>query len=285
VARSERREEREAVGPAGAAHGELGVLAVEGLAELPVAVEQEAAETEDLDLLRVLVVGEHVLEVIEAARVRRAPVAQAEGGGAELDLGDGGRDGRGDEAEHDPAAVAGDEDDVTGEGDGVLDDLEGVEDDRDGARRGLAAGAREAIVDLGILEVGELEGEGLLEDLDVDVEAEAGAEHGAHEAEAAHGAGGEGDEDGFDDDPAEGDGAVLREDGIDDELGDLRHGERQERGGEGQEAERQGAGAGGAPDEADGARDMREAGAQSGAKGQGRRRNRLRWSCHFGEGF
>ena len=44
-----------------------------------VAAEQQRPEAEELHLLGVLVVGEHVLEVVEAPRLGRAPVAQAEG--------------------------------------------------------------------------------------------------------------------------------------------------------------------------------------------------------------
>ena len=67
----------------------------------------------------------------------------------------------------------------------VLHELEGLGHDRQRARRGLAPGARELVVELGVLEVAELEGQRLLQDEHVDVDAEPRAQGGADQDQTA----------------------------------------------------------------------------------------------------
>ena len=120
------------MGDPGALDGELAVLLVEHLRQRAVTVEEERAEAEELHLLGVLVVGEDVLEVQQAARLRRAPVAHAEGDLRVAHLGDGRRDGGGEEADHRPPAELHEEDAVADERDEVLDELEALRHEGDG---------------------------------------------------------------------------------------------------------------------------------------------------------
>src|SRR6185312_10468309 len=168
---------------AGALDGEAPVLLVQGLAELLVALEEERTEAEELDLLRVVVVREDVLEIVEPAGLGGSPVLEAERAGRELHLDDGGGDGGDDEAEDGEPAPAEEEGDVAGEGDRVLEDLENLRDHRERAGAGLAPGAGEAVVELRVLEVGQIQAERLLHDEDVDVDEEARADERADEAD------------------------------------------------------------------------------------------------------
>ena len=83
-----RPDERQELRPLRAPHVELAVLLVELLAELLVALEQHRPDAEELHLLRVLVVREHVLEVEQPPRLGRAPVSDPEGELREAHLGD-----------------------------------------------------------------------------------------------------------------------------------------------------------------------------------------------------
>ncbi len=78
-------EERQAVGPPGAADREGAVLPVERRRERLVPLEEHRPEPEELHLLGVVVVGEDVLQIVELARLGRAPVAQAERRARELE--------------------------------------------------------------------------------------------------------------------------------------------------------------------------------------------------------
>jgi hypothetical protein len=64
------REERQEVRRPGTLDRELAILAVELLTERAVAIEQHRPEAEELDLLGVVVIRHHVLEVVQAPRVR-----------------------------------------------------------------------------------------------------------------------------------------------------------------------------------------------------------------------
>jgi hypothetical protein len=230
-------EQREQKRPESAANRQAAVLGVEALAEGSVAPEQQRPEAEQLHLLGVVVVGEDVLEVRHAPRVGGAPVADAEGGGAELHLHDRRGDGGDGEPHHGEHAELEQEHRVARQGDGVLHDLEGLCDDRQGPRRGLAASTRELVVELGIFEVGELEGERLLEDEAVDVEREARPEQPAHEAEGALREGLRGDEGELHEHPTQRLRLGAGHHRVDDGLADVGDGEGQERGDHGEGAE------------------------------------------------
>ena len=113
----------------------------------------------------------------------RAPGVHPEGLGGEAGLGDEGRDrGRHDD-EDAPRGEAPEEGGEGGERHRVLGDPEGLHDERQRARRGLPPGVLHLVVDVGVLEVAQLEGEGLLEDRYVDAVAEVGPEQLAEEPE------------------------------------------------------------------------------------------------------
>ena len=227
------------VAPAGALHRELPVLAVEALAERSVAIEQHRAEAEELHLLRVLVVGQDVLEVDEPARSRASASCA------------GGRRAR---EKRISAIVAGiaattsasttqpaeadEQRDVAGEREDVLHELEGLGDQRERPRRGLAARAGELVVELRVLEVAELERERLLEDAPVDVEPEARAEELADQPEPAEHERLERDDPELDEHPAERPGAVAGDDRVHDLLAHVGDRQRDHRRDEGQRAER-----------------------------------------------
>ena len=123
----------------------------------------------------------------------------------------------------------------------------------------------------------QLQGDRLLEDLDVDVEPEPRAEHRANEPEPAHRPDLQRDERGLHDHPPEREVRVLRDHGVDDELGCGGDGEGQKRSGDSERSERERPLGRGAVNERDGAWHVREARAEPGEEGQGGGRGRL-WS-------
>ena len=224
-----RAEEREDDREDGAAEREAPVLAEELLAQVLVAIEEETPEAEELDLLHVRVVREDVLEVVDLARLGRAPVLQAKGGAREPHLRDRRRDRRSEEREGREAAVAHDQGEVARERESVLDELEALGHHRDRPVRGVAASAGQAVVEAPVLEVAQLEGERLLEDRDVQVEREPLAEELAEEAEPALGEDLRADDRELDQDPAKGRVTRAGDDGVDDLLARVRDREREER--------------------------------------------------------
>ena len=134
------------------------------------AARRSGAEAEELDLLRVVVAREHVLEVQLHARVSgERQCEQPERLAREAHLGD--------ERRESPRATArttahrrerGEQRDVADERDGVLHEPKAADDERQRPRRGLAPRARQLVVELRVLEVRELERQRLLEDHHVD---------------------------------------------------------------------------------------------------------------------
>ncbi len=173
------REQREQRRDDRAPRRELRVLGVEPLRELLVSCEEHRPEPEELHLLRVLVVGEHVLEVDEAARIGRAPVAQAERRLRVAHLRDRRGHRREHQREHDPRAELQEQRGVAGEREQVLHERERLGHERHRPRRRLAARAAQLVVELRILEVAKLERRRALEDRHVHVRAEARAEDAA----------------------------------------------------------------------------------------------------------
>ncbi len=112
---------------------------------------------------------------------------------------------------------------VADERDEALDQAEALGDERDGARRGLAAGARQLVVELGVLEVPQVEAQGLLEDGDVDVDAQAQAQDTADQAEPPLHERQDDDEPQLDQHPVQRRVTVVGDDGVDDRLSGVGH--------------------------------------------------------------
>ena len=93
--------------------------------------------------------------------------------------------GSGDQDQHGPAREGEQQAAVADEGDGVLHQAEGAHDQAQGTAGRLAARLRHAIVELGILEVRQPQGERLLQDHHVHALSEQRPEQRAHHADAA----------------------------------------------------------------------------------------------------
>lgn len=158
--------------------------------------------------------------------------------------------------------------------DGVLGQAEGLVDQAQRARRGLAAGAGQLVVELGVLELRERQGAGLLEDHHVDLLAEQGAQQRLLGGQAALGQGDGGDHPGLrqhvaqHSPPLDAAGLAMqrhrRDHGVDDQLADPGRHRRQHAGDQGAEREPQGQRPRGLPDQRQGAmavaKDAEEAG-------------------------
>ncbi len=164
---------------------EVAVLAVELAEDVAVALQEHRPDAEQLDLLGVVLAREHRLEVVLHARLRRAPEEQAERDAGEARLGD--ECGQPREHQHGdgPGREVGEQRAVAHERDRVLREAEGAHDERQRPARGLAPRARQLVVELRVLEVGELERQRLLEDHRVDALAELGAKQRLAERDAA----------------------------------------------------------------------------------------------------
>ena len=160
--------ERERKTPGVAADGEIAILLVQPFVDRLVPAEEEFAEVEQLDLLGMVLARERGLEITLHARLGRAPAEQAERVAGELGLGEERRQAAEDEHDHGPGREPGEQHREAGDGDGVLEQARGAHDQRQRPARRFAARARELVVELGILEVRELERQRLLEDQHVD---------------------------------------------------------------------------------------------------------------------
>src|SRR5690606_23137641 len=144
----------------------LGVMALEDRA---VALEEVGPEAEELDLLRVVLSRDDRLVVRLLASLGRAPREPAERGGRETALGEEERY----RGEHDQDQREGSElpeqNPVREERDRVAREAKHTEDDVQRSVARAAARRRHLIGDRGILEVGQLERERLLQDALVDV--------------------------------------------------------------------------------------------------------------------
>ena len=180
-----RRHEPEQESPGVAPDREVAVLAVEPAEDVAVALQEHRTDAEELDLLGVVFAREHRLEVVLHARLRRAPEEQAEGDAGEARLGD--ESGQAREHQHGdgPGREVGEQGAVAHQRYRVLRKAEGAHDERQRAARSLAPRTRQLVVELGVLEVGELERQRLLEDHRVDALAELGAEQRLAERDAA----------------------------------------------------------------------------------------------------
>ncbi len=162
----ERRERERPEAEAGAhpAQGEPAVLLEELREQGAVAGEDEGPEPEELHLLHVAVAGEDPLEVVEPPPLGRAPGPQPERVPGEAGLGEERGHRRGDDHED---AHRRDPEEEPGEGrerHRVLRDPERLHHERQRARRGLPPRVLHLVVDVGVLEVTELQLEGLLQD-------------------------------------------------------------------------------------------------------------------------
>jgi hypothetical protein len=127
----------------------------------------------------------------------------------------------------------------------VLDQREGPTDQAQRAARGLAAGAGELVIELGVLEVTEVEGQRLLEDHHVDAVTELRAQQRLDHADAALHREQHGDQHRLGADQAEhrarvaGRGPRLVHDGVDDQLAEVGDAGRQQAADQGHQREQE----------------------------------------------
>ncbi len=284
----ERRERDEPQGhaPGHPAHRQRPVLGVEAAEERPVAAEHERSQPEQLHLLHVAVAGEDPLQVVETPALRRAPRGEAEPGRGEARLGHEGGDGGGHHHQHAPGREPEEQRRERHQGDRSLGDGEPLHHQRERARRGLPARVLHLVVDLGVLEVAQLERERLLQDALVHRVTEPRAEQLALERRQPAGGHGKGHEPELEAHQCHGVAGVRAARGgrhhrVDDELPGPGDGGREERLQRGEEPQDRGAPGVGAPDEVEGARHLTKRLAQRArplgqraAGGRGRKRVR-----------
>ena len=138
-----------------AAQRERAVLAKQQAEDRAVAIEEQRAEAEQLDLLGVVLAREQGLEVGLLARFGRAPAEQPERIGREARLGDEHRHRRDGQHDHRPGRERDQQPAVDHDRHGVLHQAERALDQAERPRRRLAPRARHAVVELRVLEVGE----------------------------------------------------------------------------------------------------------------------------------
>ena len=163
-----RADEPEPESPGVAADRERAVLAEDLAEDRAIAREQQRPELEELDLLGVVLAGEHGLEVHLHARLGRAPAEQAERVARELGLGDERRQAGQQQHGDGPRRELRQQRAEAAERDRVLHETEAAHHERERPRRGLAPRARQLVVELRVLEVREIERQRLLEDHLVD---------------------------------------------------------------------------------------------------------------------
>ena len=173
--------------PAVAAQGEIAIGRIEFVEDVAVAAEQHRSEAEQLDLLGAVFAGQHGLQVKLHARFRRTPAKQGEGLAGEPGFGDEGRQSGQQQDQHRPRRERDQQDAIADQGDQVLREPEGPVDQGQRAARRFAPRTRELVVELGILEVGEIQGQRLVENHHVDALAELRAQQGLAERDAALG--------------------------------------------------------------------------------------------------
>ena len=224
----ERRDDRPQGAKARASHAERAVLSVEALGQAAIPTQEQRPQAERHDLLRVAVVREHVLQVIEAARVRGTPIAEPKRrcGVAQLSerRGDGGRG----EAEHRDTAEGEQHTDGAEHGDHALRELKHADHHRDRSGRRLASRPCEAVVELRVLEVAELERLRALQDRHVDVDGQACAQVRLREHVQPREEEREDDDAELDEHPLQGRCLVTGDDGVHHALAPIRDSERQQ---------------------------------------------------------
>ncbi len=245
--------------------GQSPVLAVELPEEFPVTPQDERPEVVELDLLHVRIAGEDPLEVVEPAPFRRAPRVHPEGLGGEPGLGDEGGDRGPHDDEHAPGGEPPEQGRQRRQGHRVLRDPEGLHHQGQRPGRGLPAGVLHLVVDVGVLEVAQLEGEGLRENLLVHPVAEVCPEQLAQESKEPPGDEGRRHEQQLQEDERPDSfpggvrtGADRLQHGVDDELSHPGERRGQERGQRGESRDGQRASPIRLPDQPKGARELGE---------------------------
>ena len=252
------REEPEDEAPAAAPEGEVPVLDVEAAEDLIVAAEHRRAEAEQHHLLGRVLARDEGLEVRLLPGLRGSPAEEAERLAGEAGLGGehrqrgAGEDSDRERREPEQERAVGDQ------RDDVLHQAEGAHHQAERTARGLAAGAGELVVELGVLEVVELEGERLLEDEDVDPVPELRAQERLADRDDALDGGHADDEAGLEQDEGHRARAVAvagggGDHGVDQPLADVGDQGRQDAGHQAEDDEEQGEEAAGGPDQCHGA--------------------------------
>ena len=174
----------EARAPPGAADGEAAVGLVKRVGEIAVALGQEVVEAEDLDLFGRLVARAGEAEVVEFAALGRPRVRQRVRLRVEVRLAEERRD-EGEHEQHDqPRRIHHEPDAEADDRDDVLRLAEDLAHQHHPAGR-LAAGAFELVVEVGVLEVGEVERGGVGHEADARLVREEVAEERVEEGDGA----------------------------------------------------------------------------------------------------
>ena len=162
------RHEAERKTPAVPLEGQLAVLAVELVEYLAVTVEQARAQLIELHFLDAVLTGDHGLEVQLHACLGRAPAEQSESVAGKLGLGEERRQSCKHQDDDRPGRKCEQEKCIAPQRQGVLEQAEGPVDEAQRPTRRFTPRLRQFVVELGVLEVRELQGQGLLEDHHVD---------------------------------------------------------------------------------------------------------------------
>src|SRR5882672_2555029 len=149
-------------------HGERTILPVQPPENVAVALEQARTQAVELDLLGVILAGDHGLQVNLHAGFRRAPAEQPKRIAGELGFRDERRQSRQQQYRDRPRREPRQQHAVAHQRDAVLHQPESAGDETQRAGGCLAARARKLVVEFRVLEVLQLEGERLLEDHHVD---------------------------------------------------------------------------------------------------------------------
>ena len=132
-----------------------------------------------------ILASEHGLEIHLHARLGRTPAEQAKRITGEFRFRDKRRQPGKQQHGDGPGREVNQQGAVAHERDAVLHEPEGTGDKAQGSGRGLAARARQLVIELRVLEVPQLEREGLLEDHDVDSLPKLGAQQRLAQRQAA----------------------------------------------------------------------------------------------------
>ena len=178
-------DEAETEAPRIATDGQFAVLLVEAPEDVAIALEQALTQAEQLDLLGVVLARQHGLQIDLHARLGRAPAEQAKCVPGELRFGNERRQSRYQQHRDRPGREVREQRAVAHQRDAVLHQAEGAHHQAQGPRGGLAARARELVVELRVLEVLQLQRQRLLEDHHVHALSELGAQQRLAQRQAA----------------------------------------------------------------------------------------------------
>jgi hypothetical protein len=186
--------------PAVAPHGQCAIRPVELVEDALVAIQQAPSQAEELDLLGMVLARQHGFQVDLHARLGRTPAEQAKRIAGKLRLGHERRQPRQQQHRDGPGREPDEQHAVARQGHGVLRQAEAAHHERERPHRGLAARPCQLVVELGVLEMLQLQRQRLLQDHDVDALAQLGAQQRLAQVQAALGRSHDGDQGALQDD-------------------------------------------------------------------------------------